>query len=74
MLWKVLCKIWNTFKQVLTIENEIVRDILKDKIKPADFDSKDNYFLCVELRILNYYLCKLVEYKKAEKISRELKL
>lgn len=60
--------------QVITIENEIVRNLIKEDLKPADFESKDNYFLCVELRLLNYYLCKIAEIKKAEKISRELRL
>ena len=59
---------------MVSIENDIIRDLLKEAIKPADFNDKDNYFLCVELHLLNYYLCKLVEYKKAEKISRELGL
>lgn len=59
---------------MVSIENDIIRDLLKEAIKPADFNDKDNYFLCVELHLLNYYLCKIVEYKKAEKISRELGL
>ena len=43
----------------------IIRDLLKEAIKPADFNNKDNYFLCIELHLLNYYLCKI-----SEKIER----
>jgi len=46
---------------VICIKNETLRILLKEEIKPADFDSKDNYLICLELRVMNYYLGKLVE-------------
>lgn len=48
---------------IFIFEIDIVRDMINKEIKPADFNSKDAYYICLELRILNYFLCKINEKK-----------